>query len=134
MPKEVLKDPSDQWNVVVKWHRDSGDVQVGLQSTDGRSIVDHLYADSDELHGQKLMDLLVAQTYMQPADFRDSDSQSRYLKELGRLSRLALNQMPGSPGDVGGYSSIWSTPNRYFVNQLIVFARRARNAVYGKDE
>lgn len=134
MPKEVLRDPSGYWNVVVKWNRESADLQLGLESSDERSIVDCLYADSDELHGAKLVRLLVEQRLMESIVKHDDHSEPGFFKEVGRLSRLALNQMPGNPGGEGGYTSIWSSPNRYWTNRLVVHLRRARNAVYGKDE
>jgi hypothetical protein len=47
MPKEVIYDQAELWDVHVGWRTDS-DVQVGVVTHDGRSIAETLRAGEDD--------------------------------------------------------------------------------------
>lgn len=74
MPKEIIRDGADQFHVIVGWQRDC-DVQVGIQTSDGRPIGEHLTVTEADDNGV---------TISRPAGF---DSL------WGSLNRAALNEL-----------------------------------------
>lgn len=47
MPKEDVRDQASLYDVRVGWERNSGYVQVGIETADGRSIAKHLTGDGE---------------------------------------------------------------------------------------
>jgi hypothetical protein len=56
MPREYIRDQASQYNLAVGWQRDGADVQIGIETADGRPIVDHLTVTSIDGPGGQTSD------------------------------------------------------------------------------
>lgn len=130
MPKEKVRQgqPDTQpFEIVVGWQRDL-EMQVGIgvqasrDSDEPDSLLKILYGPNDgalSAIGGRLRERLKAQGI-----------------ELGPVDNTWLGKqtLASAESDQFPISSIWWTPTRYGVNQLIRLLRRARDAAYGRDE
>ncbi len=133
MPKEIIHastPTATTFNVAVGWANDR-DVQVGITSTDGRSLLTILYGSDDQL---------LALGLAMRALVQHADATSASNSELGRS---LLDQMEAEIGTGVGeewvpfgaaYNSTWADLDRQQCNRLIRTLRKARDAAYGQDE
>lgn len=122
MPRETVQDEAGCYDVRVGWAAaDGGDVQVGIQTAEGRSLLSVLYGDTESI-------AKIGHAIRRFAD--DShDEASRTTDEA--FGRRVLDLIEGQ---VANYTSVWSTLSRESVNRLIRQLRRARDATFGRDE
>lgn len=135
MPREVIHAPTPThrpFRLVVGWNREPGDVQIGIETVeqeDGqRHLVDVVYGGETEAIGRTIMQRLRERDLVKPTDFVDSDTEAAFYAHVGRD---ALDAVTGST-PFG--TSVWVDATRSCLNTLIRYARRARDAAYGKDE
>ena len=122
MPKEVIRPsvPRDNtfdqpFDVQVGWAADR-DVQIGVETCDGKSLLSQLYGDPDAL---ETIAVTVGQRF---ARFRGMDSTQ--VRDL-------LDAIEASQVNVSG---LWASMDRHQINRLIATLRKARNSAYGRDE
>lgn len=122
MPKETIRmnDDFNNFNVQVGWTKDR-EMQVGIDHSEGRSLFWVLLERNVEWIG------LEARRIVAEAD----DPETLSLGDI-RLGKNILNMLDCSTS--GPVSSVWTTPSRHEVNELIRVLRRARDSAYGKDE
>ena len=123
MPRETINIHSDDPNIFdikVGWTKDQY-MQLGLESFDHRTLVWILYENYVEKIGAEVRKLLV--------DFMESPTVPPEDEVIGRFILNTLDIVNSGP-----VSSLWTTPSRHEVNDLIRLLRKARDAAYGKDE
>lgn len=136
MPREVIHypNPTEQpFRLAIGWGRETGFVQVGVETVereDGQHhLVDQIYGGETEAIGRALADRLRENDLLKPVEFVDSDPDGAIF--YAYLGRDVLDAVTGST-QFG--TSVWVDTTRSCLNSLIRFARRARDAAYGKDE
>lgn len=126
MPKETVKAMVPPYDVKVGWSRD-GDVQVGVEERDGRSLLWQIFGTPENRH--------------------------RILKGLGEMGLLHAEGIPVTPNAQGDelvnalfnliesgedckytYAGVWATLDRTECNELIRLVRKARDQAFGRDE
>lgn len=135
MPKEVIFGAGGQYEARVGWTADGGEVQVGIETIDGKSLITELYGDNCRDIGQRVYER-VHQLVTSMGQISSDADKDAALEALGRdvLDLVESSQTsPGSPG-TAGYSGVWAALDRIRVNQMIRVLRRARDAAFGKDE
>lgn len=116
-------------DVVVQFDANLGTVGIGIEGTDGRSLVDTLYAEHATEIGRILRERLKADRSLDVHDgYQNANAQHVLDAELGRI---ALDAVTGSTGDYAGY---WTWFERPQTNRLIRLLRKARDITFGKDE
>lgn len=133
MPKETIQDVSGTYDVRVGWSVDR-EVQVGVETAAGFSLVSTLYGDQDALEviGAAAVELVQRST-LHGVPAKTESEKSAFAQGVGRalLDRIEASQ--SNPGDAPSYTGVWSTLDRQGVNKLIRVLRRARDAAYGAD-
>lgn len=117
MPRETIIPVCPPYEVKVGW-KHAGDVQVGVEGQEGRSLFWLLLGTSPgalEWLGEQVEKL-------GQVDYGDHEERGRFL--LNTLDTV-------SHGDCFG---VWSTLDRHGCNDLIRILRRARDSAFGRDE
>jgi hypothetical protein len=128
MPKETVQGTSATYDLRVGWRAPAGgEVQVGIESVDGISLLTRLYGEPWQLEkfAAKAAELLAAEgpwvTNVQVA-------------EVGRRLLDLLEGLGTDPSHQDtGYTSVWATLSRDGCNALIRAVRKARDRVFGAD-
>lgn len=132
MPRETINNAaSDGFQVEVGWAASGtgNDVQLGIETTGGRSLLTVLYGGDAQLEriGNE-----VAGIGCQPLTKSDAQAFGRQVLDVvqgGPDSKAPDEAMPQ-----WGYRSVWVHLNRYGCNRLVKVVRRARGGVFGGDE
>jgi hypothetical protein len=115
MPKETVHDEAQMYDVQVGWTRDR-DVQIGVETSDKKSIANHLiYPDV-----QKWIE---AERAKFSEDRLNNKTVGKWLTD-GEIGVAVLSAR---------YTGLWSTLDREGCNQLIRLLRRARDQAFGAD-
>lgn len=133
MPREKIRNTeADGYDVQVGWNAVGNDVQLGLETADGRSLLYKLYGNDRNLAriGQHAVDR--GWTFG-PAKPEDLGELTKAFAGIGREILDLLDGGPTSPGS-HEYLSVWAHLDRYGVNRLIKSLRKARDSVFGRDE
>jgi hypothetical protein len=153
MPRETIFTPYSPdpdtgdlpFQITVGWHREAGEVQVGVETVDPGSgrlhLVDYVYGDTltmktiGELLTQKLAEAGLTIARVDPDGMcsqvtfdNDTASYNGYISTLGRSVLDAVT------GSTPFGNSVWSHLRRTQINDLIKLLRRARDGAFGKDE
>lgn len=130
MPKETIQDTTGSYDVRVGWRPDS-DVQVGVETAAGFSLVSVLYGDRDALIkiGWQVCDKLDHRIHAEGGDAAKNEA----LAQIGRMVLDTIESSQTSPGEPS-YTGVWSTLDRAGCNRLIKTVRRARDSAFGRDE
>jgi hypothetical protein len=131
MPREMITGQDGTCNAHVGWFPDR-DMQVGVETLDGRAIVDVLYGSDEALEriGRGAVNANLAR--MPEFGARPGVPESVLWAELGRG---LLDVITGNPNDPGvSYTGLWVTLDRYGCNRLIRALRKARDSAFGRDE
>lgn len=131
MPKETVQDTSGSFDVKVGWRPD-GDVQVGVETAAGHSLVTKLYGDEMALDriGRLVRELILGD---QPLPMVEGRKVYPTDSEVGRQVLDIVEASQSSPGETS-YTAVWANLSRHAVNQLIRMLRKARESAYGRDE
>jgi len=148
MPRETITGTGrdvDGFVVQVGWASTHNDVQLGIETSDGRSLVTQLYGSAQQLErigkravaaGWRTMSLTPDLEGLNP-------EQARALAETYReIGREVLNAVQDGPDPATreearptyGYENAWTHLDRSGVNRLVKVLRRARDAAFGADE
>lgn len=139
MPKERIVPGISPFEVQVGWHAD-GDVQLGVEQMEGRSLLWALYGDRENLSrvGGELHSWF--QMWMRQSDetsLQTDDEKQAYAIDL---ATTLLNMIESGPVDTdvlrnkNGYTGLWATLDRNDCNKVIRVLRTARSSAFGKDE
>lgn len=117
MPRETIHDQAGCYDVKVGWRTDV-DLQVGIETVGGYSLLTALYGDASTLTklGERTLPRL------DPAAANPT----------AKLGRDLLNAVEAAGS--ASFTGVWLTLDRPGINRLIRTLRRARDAAYGRDE
>ena len=124
MPRETIRihsNEADIFDIKVGWTKDQY-MQIGLEHFEHRSLISIFFNSDDakKMLGREVRGLVLDAK----ADATQWDD-----KELGeRILKMLENTTSGS------HPSIWTSPSRHEVNELIRLLRRARDSAFGRDE
>ncbi len=115
MPRETIRlnDRDNGFDVKVGWSKDTF-MQVGIEDKESRSLFWILLENSAEYIGQQIKELQI---------------DNKTDEELGHNILNILDCATHGP-----VSSLWTSPSRHEVNDLIRLLRRARDSAFGRDE
>lgn len=128
MPREQVIGEGGPFDVAIGWSADT--VQVGVTTSDGRSLVTLLYGDPQARI--RIAEAVCHRLGVPAPTADDSVMQAEWRAALGRelLDIVEAN----SDGGIS-YTSVHATfTRRQGVNDLIRFLRRARDVAFGKDQ
>lgn len=131
MPKDRI-DGTDA-SVMIGWGREQADVQVGVGTQDGKSLLWTLYGDDDKR--TQIGKTLVFELGLHD-QIGEVTSSDEYNQRCADLTGQVLNIVESAGwSSVMAYESFWVTLSRRSqINDLIKLLRRARDAAFGKDE
>lgn len=130
MPREKIRgNDRDGYDVQVGWHPDGADVQLGVETVDGRSLLTVLYGSDPQL---ERIGNLVGDAGRKPLTKDDARAFGREVLDL-----IEGGSPPSAPDEARppwGYDSVWARLDRHGCNRLIRMLRRARDSAFGADE
>lgn len=135
MPREMINGQDGRFNLHVGWSPDQ-DVQIGIETVDGSSLLMALYGSRDSLErvGRRAIEA------GWQAEIPDERGGSAAAGDAYRAVGLKiLSVVEGAPlggpepaGDV--WTGIWTTLTRFGCNRAIKMVRRGRDVAFGRDE
>lgn len=135
MPREKINGTErDGYDVQVGWHPDATDVQLGVETTDGRSLLTTLYGSGPNL---ERIGRTVAAIGRKPLTDDDALAFGREVLDVieGGIEVSASGEvLHAEHGGHLAFSSVWSRLDRHGCNRLIRMLRRARDTAFGSDE
>lgn len=120
MPKETVQDTSGDFDVRVGWLA-AGDVQVGVETAAGHSLVTKLYGNIDTQ--RSIAQAVAAAVKDRPATIGDA--------EFGRQILDIIEASSTNPS--GSYTGVHASLDRHGCNRLIRLIRQARDTAFGSD-
>jgi hypothetical protein len=129
MPREkITGNDRDGYDVQVGWHNDGADVQLGIETADGRSLLTMLYGSDPQL---ERIAREVAEIGRKPLTAADARAFGREILDVIEGGPAGTPPEASAPWS---YYSVWARLDRHGVNRLVRMLRRARDAAFGADE
>lgn len=135
MPREVIiGHDGEPFAVKVGWAADR-DVQIGVETDDGRSIAWVLWQSQAAELGRLVREPSWIQQQVDVAREQalDVDGANRLVGEQILNWLDGLGGVPREGDSQSIYTGVWSTLDRASCNRLIKLLRKARDAAYGAD-
>lgn len=130
MPREKITGTDhDGFVIQVGWTADAGDVQLGVETYNGVSLLTALYGDDKHL---ERIGYRVAEIGRRPLTDEDARAFGREVLDAIQGGDDPATRDAARPP--WGWTSVWVHLNRDGSNRLIKTLRRARDAAFGRDE
>lgn len=123
MPRETIRisnDETDIFDVKIGWEKDRH-MQIGLEHFEHRSLFWTLLESRVEWIGSEIRRIVAEAN--EPGTLPLGDLQ---------IGKNILNMLDCATH--GPISSLWTSPSRHEVNELIRLLRKARDSAFGRDE